>query len=351
MKNKRSTLGAIKDAVGAVNRVGPLAALLILCVALHLVTGGRFFTGANISNILRQVPIVSLMALGMLHVILLGGIDLSAGALLAIGICSAGVVMRHELLPMNNFTGVILLIICVIVSTAFGAVNGILLTKLRLPHPFISTMGSKYVCRGLALLITGAATISGFPESTLVIGTYKVADWLPLSFLLVIIIYCISHVFFSRTALGRKIYSLGGNVQAAKFAGINVDHVQIYCYAASGFFCGLAGVVYMGRLDSAVPLASEDGDADAIASCIIGGASFLGGKGNVWGTLIGAFIIQVIRNGCNLLKLSTDLQSIVIGAIIIIAVFIDVLKGEMEQKNKLQAIAAANAEQDTEGAK
>ena len=108
MKNKRSTLGAIKDAVGAVNRVGPLAALLILCVALHLVTGGRFFTGANISNILRQVPIVSLMALGMLHVILLGGIDLSAGALLAIGICSAGVVMRHELLPMNNFTGVIM---------------------------------------------------------------------------------------------------------------------------------------------------------------------------------------------------------------------------------------------------
>lgn len=151
---------------------------------------------------------------------------------------------------------------------------------------------------------------------------------------------------FTKTALGRKIYSLGGNKEAAKFAGVNIDRVQIYCYAASGFFCGLAGIVYMGRLDSAVPLAEQDGDADAIASCIIGGASFLGGKGNVWGTLIGAFIIQVIRNGCNLLKLSTDLQQIVIGAIIIIAVFIDVLRGEMEQKNKLQAIAKANEAQD-----
>ena len=181
MKVKNSTLGSIKDIIGTINRVGPLAALLILCIALHLVTGGKFFTGANISNILRQVPIVSLMALGMLHVILLGGIDLSAGALLAVGICTAGVVMRHGILPMNNFTGIILLVICVLVSTAFGALNGILLTKLRLPHPFISTMGTKYVCRGLALLITGAATISGFPESTLVVGTYKVADWLPLS--------------------------------------------------------------------------------------------------------------------------------------------------------------------------
>lgn len=348
MKNKQSALSSIKGVVGAVNRVGPLAAFLILCVVLQLVTGGKFLTGANISNIFRQIPTVALMALGMLHVILLGGIDLSAGALLAIGICSAGVMVRYEILPMNNFTGVLLLLICVAVSTAFGALNGILLTKLRLPHPFISTMGSKYVCRGLALLITGACTISGFPESTLVVGTYKVLGWLPLSFLLMVIIYCVSHIFFTKTPLGRKIYSLGGNKEAAKFAGVNTDRVQIYCYAASGFFCGLAGIVYMGRLDSAVPLAEQDGDADAIASCIIGGASFLGGKGNVWGTLIGAFIIQVIRNGCNLLKLSTDLQQIVIGAIIIIAVFIDVLRGEMEQKNKLQAIAKANEAQDVE---
>ena len=161
MKNKQSTFSSIKSVIGAVNRVGPLAAFLILCIALQLVTGGKFLTGANITNIFRQIPTVALMALGMLHVILLGGIDLSAGALLAIGICSAGVMLRYEILPMNNFTGVLLLVICVAVSTGFGAINGILLKKLRLPHPFISTMGSKYVCRGLALLITGACTISG----------------------------------------------------------------------------------------------------------------------------------------------------------------------------------------------
>ena len=208
----------------------------------------------------------------------------------------------------------------------------------------------KNICRGVALLISGSAAISGFPKAMLVIGAKDIITIpvpggvfaLPISFLVTIIVFVVMHIFLSRTALGRKIYSFGGNAEAARLAGINTDNVQIFCYGMSGFMCGLAGVIYIGRLNSAVPLASLEGDLDAIASCIIGGASFLGGKGNVWGTLIGAFMIQVIRNGCNLLGVSSDLQQIVIGAIIIIAVFIDVVRTAMEAKAKRLAVAKEN---------
>ena len=334
---------SVKDIIG---KLGPLLALIILCVGLQIATGGKFFAMANISNVFRQVPIVALMAVGMLCVILLGGIDLSAGSLLAIGCMASGVMMQKFFSEDTVGNAIILIIVCLVVATLCGAINGLLLTKLHLPHPFIATLGMKNICRGVALLISGSAAIAGFPKATLVIGAkdiFKIGQFaLPLSFLLTIIVFVIMHIFLTRTALGRKIYSFGGNAEAARLAGINTDNVQIFCYAMSGFMCGLAGVVYIGRLNSAVPLASLEGDLVAIASCIIGGASFLGGKGNVWGTLIGAFMIQVIRNGCNLLGVSSDLQQIVIGAIIIIAVFIDVVRTAMEAKAKRLAVAKAN---------
>lgn len=341
---KKSTF---KDIIG---KLGPLLALVILCIALGIATGGTFFSAANISNLFRQVPIVALMAVGMLCVILLGGIDLSAGSLLAIGCMASGVMMQKFFSADTLVNSIILILVCLIVSTLCGVINGLLLTKLHLPHPFIATLGMKNICRGVALLISGSAAISGFPKAMLVIGAKDIITIpvpggvfaLPISFLVTIIVFVVMHIFLSRTALGRKIYSFGGNEEAARLAGINTDNVQIFCYGMSGFMCGLAGVIYIGRLNSAVPLASLEGDLDAIASCIIGGASFLGGKGNVWGTLIGAFMIQVIRNGCNLLGVSSDLQQIVIGAIIIIAVFIDVVRTAMEAKAKRLAVAKEN---------
>lgn len=328
----------VKDLLG---KMGPLLALIVLCVGLQIATGGKFFVLSNILNIFRQVPIVALMAVGMLCVILLGGIDLSAGSLLAIGCMASGVLMKKFFSADTIGNAIILILICLVVSTLCGAINGLLLTKLHLPHPFIATLGMKNICRGMALLISGSAAIAGFPSATLVFGA-KDFGRIPISFILTIVVFILMHIFLSKTALGRKIYSFGGNSEAARLAGINTDNVQVFCYAASGFFCGLAGVIYIGRLNSAVPLASLEGDLDAIASCIIGGASFLGGKGNVWGTLIGAFIIQVIRNGCTLLGVSSDLQQIVIGAIIIIAVFIDVVRTAMEAKAKRLAVAKAN---------
>jgi ribose transport system permease protein len=320
-----------------IGQMGPLLALIVLVIVLAIATNGKFISYSNIMNVLRQTPIIALMAVGMLCVILLGGIDLSAGSLLAISICVTGVAMK-SLHITNSF---LLILICLITGIVAGMINGLLLTKLHLPHPFIATLGTKNIYRGLALLITAATAISGFPDGVIFAGTKTIAGNIPVSFLLTFLIYVIVHIFLSRTALGRKVYSFGGNREAARLAGINTDNVQIFCYAACGFFAAIAGIVYMGRLNSAVPLASLEGDQDAIASCIIGGASFSGGKGNVWGTLVGAFMIAVIRNGCDLFGVSSDLQQIVIGAVIIIAVFIDVLRGQMDAKAKRLAVASS----------
>lgn len=319
-------------------KVGPLLALIILCIVLTIGTEGKFIAIPNISNILRQVPIVALMASGMLVVILTGGIDLSAGSLLALSISVMGVAM--QVYGIQN--PIVLILLGLLTGTFFGLVNGLLLTKLHLPHPFISTLGTKNICRGLALLITGAAAIGNFPAPVLIIGA---TDFnmggvkIPFSFILVFISCILFHIFLTRTALGRKIYSFGGNREAARLAGINTDRIQVFCYIVSGFMCAFAGLVFVGRMNSAVPLASLEGDLDAIAACIIGGASFNGGKGNIWGTLVGAFMITVIRNGCNLLGVSSDLQQIVIGAVIVVAVFIDVVRGRLETRAKRLAVA------------
>lgn len=333
MKVKKES---IKDSkiISIIRRLGPLLALVILVVILTFTTEGRFMTVANVMNIMRQTPIIALMAVGMLCVILLGGIDLSAGSVLALSICISGAVM----LNFNIQNSFILFVVCLATGTLVGATNGILLTKLKLPHPFIATLGMKNIARGLALLVTGATAIAGFPRGMTFIGTANVGR-IPFSFILTIMLYICMHIFLTYSALGRKMYSFGGNREAARLAGINTDRVQIFGFAASGFFCAVAGIVFIGRLNSAVPLASLEGDLDAIAACIIGGASFSGGKGTVWGTLIGAMIIAVIRNGLDLMGVSSDLQMVVIGAVIIIAVYIDVLRKQMDARSRRLAIA------------
>jgi ribose transport system permease protein len=327
---------AVKNIKTLLQKLGPLIALVALCIVLAIATNGMFLSISNVMNLFRQAPIVALMAVGMLMVILLAGIDLSAGSLLAVSISVTGVAMKT--FGINNVFA--LTVICLGTGIFFGTLNGLALTKLHLPHPFIATLGTKNICRGIALLITGAAAIAGFPDGILIAGTMDIGI-VPLSFILVILTYIVMDIFLRKTALGRKIYAFGGNPEAAKLAGINTDNVQIFCYAASGFFCAYAGLIYLGRMNSAVPLASLEGDLDAIASCIIGGASFWGGKGNVWGTLVGAMMITVIRNGCNLLGVSADLQQIVIGAVIIIAVFIDVMRTRIEANQKRLAVAKA----------
>ena len=306
----------IKNLLG---KFGSLLALIVLMMVLTLMTE-NFLTVNNLMNIAQQSTINALLALGMLLPILTAGIDLSVGSILAISIMSMGVVSVS--MGMHSLLGIL---VCLLVGAGFGMLNGVLLTKLRLPHPFISTLGTMNIARGLALIITGAAPIAGFPYLIQFFGSEYVGP-VPVSFIVVLVVYFIFHIFLTRSQTGRYIYAIGGNKEAARLSGINVDRVLIIVYTLSGLMAGLAGLMMVGRVNSAFPLAGSGYELDAIAAVIIGGASFFGGVGTVWGTLVGVLIIAVLRNGLNLLNVSADLQMAVIGVVIIAAVFVDVLR-------------------------
>nr|WP_100332035.1 ABC transporter permease [Bacillus xiapuensis] len=308
-----------------INRFGPLFGLIGLSAVLAVLSPS-FLQMDNMMNIARQSSINALLALGMLLPILTAGIDLSVGSVLAFSIVVAGIVtVNWGLPPIVGFFA------CLIVGALAGWLNGILLTKLRLPHPFISTLGTMNVFRGLALIITAASPIFGFPYLMNFAGQESIGI-LPVSFLLVIAAYIVFHIFLTRTATGRYIYAIGGNKEAARLSGIPVDRVLIIVYTLSGLMAAIGGLVLIGRTNSASPIAGLMYELDAIAAVIIGGASFLGGVGTVWGTLIGAMIIAVLRNGLNLLGTSSDLQTVVIGIVIILAVYVDVLRRRGEKK-------------------
>ena len=318
---------SIRDIAG---KFGSLLGLLILGVILSIASS-HFLTGPNLMNIARQSAINSLISVGMLLTILTAGIDLSVGSVLALSIMFMGVATVKW--GINPYLAMIL---SLGLGLFLGLLNGLMLTKLHLPHPFISTMGMKNIARGLALIITAASPISGFPKSVPYIGAEFIGP-VPVSFILVILVFIAFHIFLNRTAQGRYIYAVGGNLEAARLSGINVNKTLLLVYTLSGFMAALGGLVLAGRVNAAFPLAGLDYETDAIAAVIIGGASFMGGSGTVWGTLIGAMIMAVLRNGLNLLGVSADMQTVVIGAVIIGAVYVDVLRVKAEKKAKTQA--------------
>ena len=329
----------------ALTAVMALALLvLIFCVMMP----DKFPRISNIMNIFKQASINCLIASGMLCALITAGIDLSVGSNCVLCTCTIGVLVQNF-----GITSMPLLIIAgLAVSTLAGFVNGILLTRLDLPHPFVSTLGMKNVLWGLALVITGSKSIAftntgidglmwiggGSLFTTYYEGTTKVKfPGIPFSFVLVIIVFIIFDIFLRKTALGRQIYCVGGNPEAARLSGIPSKNVLTFVYTLSGFMAGMAGIVSVGRLASANGNAGSTYDNDAIAACIVGGASFTGGKGTIWGTLIGALLMAVIRNGLNLAGAKNDVQYIVIGSVIILAVTIDVFRNKMEAKARKMA--------------
>jgi len=301
------------------NRVGALLGLIIIMIGLSFASP-HFLSFRNLMNVAQQSAINSIVASGMLLAIVTAGIDLSVGSILALSISITGILIVN--MGWNSVIGVI---IGLAVAAGAGMINGLVLTKLRLPHPFISTLGMMNVARGLALIITNASPISGFPKWIQFVGAGYVGR-IPFSFILVLITVVFFHFFLTRTTLGRHIYAVGGNIEAARLSGIDTDRVRVWVYTISGLMAGIAGLTLMGRVNAAYPLAGLSYEMDVIAAVIIGGGSFMGGVGNIWGTLIGAIMIAVIRNGLNLLGVSPDAQTIVIGLVIIGAVYVDVLR-------------------------
>ena len=314
--------------------LGTLLALVILCVVLTICSN-KFLTYSNLMSVLKQTTFTALLASGMLLCLITAGIDLSVGANATFCACIMGMMVKAGI---NN--AFILIIVALIAGTAIGLINGLLLTRLHLPHPFVSTLGMKNFLWGASLLVTGSQMISGFPTGVTALGSATIGGF-PVSFIVLLVIYVIMHILLTRTALGRSIYCAGGNMEATRLSGINSANVLTFCYVVSGFMAGLAGIVSVGRSGICNGAnAIQPYDTDAIASCVIGGASFMGGKGTMAGTLIGALVIATLRNGFTLLAIDSSIQNMVLGLVIIGAVLLDVTRESMAAKARRKEAAA-----------
>ena len=311
---------------------GTFGALLILAIILSFASK-NFLKVDNLMSILKQTSFNALVATGMLLCLITAGIDLSVGANATFCACLAGMLVNKG---VTN--SLVLFIVAILGGALIGFINGTLLTRLHLPHPFVSTLGMKNVLWGLALIVSGSQMISFSGINGIMwLGSATIGGF-PVSFIVVIIIYVIMHILLTRTALGRSIYCAGGNMEATRLSGINSANVLTFCYTLSGFMASLAGIVSIGRSGICNGAnATQPYDTDAIAACIIGGASFNGGKGTMIGTMMGALIIAVLRNGFTLLSVSSAVQNMVLGLVIIGAVLLDVTRARMEAEAKKKA--------------
>ena len=317
-----------KKKSGSGFQLGTILALVIMCLFLAI-SNKNFYSYSNLMSILKQTAFNAFLAVGMLLCLITAGIDLSVGANAVFCACLMGALSKSGM-----SSGILLMIIGILAGGLVGFINGTLLTRLHLPHPFVSTLGMKNVLWGLALLVTGSQMINTFPASVQWLGLTTIVGF-PVSFIVVIVLYIVMHVFLSKTALGRSIYCAGGNMEATRLSGINNANVLTFCYTMSGIMAALAGIVSVGRSGICIGAnATQPYDTDAIAACIIGGASFTGGKGTMFGTMLGCLIISVLRNGFTLLSIDSAVQNIVLGLVIILAVLMDVIRAQMEAKRR-----------------
>ena len=316
---------APSSALALLHRLGPLLGLAALCAILGALSD-RFLTLDNLINVFRQSSVNALLSLGQLVVIITAGIDLSAGSILGLSCVVSALLLKWGVPPYLSLLGALAL------GAALGATNGVLFTKLRLPHPFIPTLGMMNVARGFALVVSGGFPISELSPRFRFWGAGSLAI-VPVPVVVVAVSCVLFHIFLTRTTAGRDIYAIGGNPVAARLSGVPTDARLILVYALSGLMAGAGSIVLAGRMNSGFPLAGVGAELDAIAAVIIGGASFFGGAGTVGGTLLGALIMGVLRNGLNLMNVNAYWQTIVIGAVIVAAVWVDAVRKRAAEKS------------------
>lgn len=300
------------------SRFGTFGILLLLVVVMGILSPKYFLQTKNMSQIILQSSITILIACGEFFAILIAGIDLSVGSILGLTGMIAGKLMMSG---MNMWAAI--LIGGVLFGALLGCVNGFLVNKTGL-HPFIITLGTQAIYRGLTLVISNARPIYGFPaDFKNIIGGWVLG--VPIPAIIALVYAALLGVMLRKTIMGRNIYAVGGNIETAWYSGININLHRITVFVISGISAGLAGIVMNARLGSAEPLAGTAYETQAIASVIIGGASFFGGKGNIFGVVMGGLIIGVISNGLNILNVPTYYQQIVMGSLIILAVTLDKL--------------------------
>jgi ribose transport system permease protein len=302
---------------------GPLVGLLLLVIVLTILSP-FFLTVRNLFNVLQQISVLAILALGSTAVIVSGGIDLSVGSVLALGSAVSAWTFAESDWPF-----VLAIAAGLLVGAAAGLLNGALITAGRLP-PFIGTLATLSAARGLALVVTQGKPISGFPEWFRTIATFDLFGVVPVSVVLVFVLYALGATYLRYRPSGRALYAIGGNEEVARLSGLPVVKEKLKVYTLAGVLSALGGLVLAARLNSVQPTAGTGAELDVIAAVVIGGASLSGGQGTVAGTFIGALIIGVLRNGLNLLDVSSFWQQVVIGAVIAIAVMTDTLRRRYE---------------------
>ncbi|TYP76709.1 ABC transporter permease [Paenibacillus methanolicus] len=308
------TAGNLKARKIKFQGLGSLVGLLLIIVVLS-VTADSFLTVNNLLNILRQVSINALIAFGMTFVILTGGIDLSVGATLALSSALSAGLMAGG---MSTWSAVL---IGIVAGMAMGAVNGLLITKGRLA-PFIVTLATMTVYRGLTLVYTDGKPVTGLNEDFAMLGKGYFLQ-IPMPIIWMVIAFVVLYIILKHTTFGRRVYAIGSNEEATWLSGISISKVKVMVYSISGMLAAVSGMILTSRLNSAQPTAGASYELDAIAAVVLGGTSLSGGRGWIVGTLIGAVIIGVLNNGLNLMNVSSFYQQVVKGAVILIAVLLD----------------------------
>jgi fructose transport system permease protein len=298
--------------------LGPLAALAFVCVVFGLLSP-QFFTTANLALVLQQVMVVGVIAAGQTLVVLTAGIDLSCGLVMALASMVMGLVAVEIGLPAPAA------VLCgMAVAIAFGAVNGLLVARLRLP-PFIVTLGTWNIALALTQLVSGSRTLSDLPRGLTVAGeTFRIGDALfAWGVPVLIAVYAATHYVLRQTATGRHLHAVGDHAESARLAGIASGRVLLGAYIAAGALYGMAAWLALGRTGVADPNAGQTENLDAITAVVLGGTSLFGGRGSVFGTLLGTLIVGVLRNGLTLLGVSSLYQMLCTGVLVILAVAFD----------------------------
>lgn len=312
-RSGRAVLSTFKGATG------PLIGLIVLCVFLTVATD-KFMSVRNLLNIMDQITVLGIMAVGMTFVILIGGIDLAVGSVLALAMMVMGYLSNQLGYPFP-----LAILIALAVAAATGAISGLLITAFRVPA-FIATLAMMSVARGLANMITDGQQIVGFPSWFSLLAYQRFGGLITSTVAVMLVVFVLGWLYLRQTSGGRSLYAIGGNAEVARLAGINVNLHTIGVYVVSGLLAGLAGIVLAMRLDSVQPSAGVTYELDTIAAVVIGGTSLSGGRGGVFGTIIGVLIIGVLRNGLNLLGVSPFTQAVVIGVVIALAVAAETFK-------------------------
>ncbi|MCL2865367.1 MAG: ABC transporter permease [Lachnospiraceae bacterium] len=291
--------------------------LIILGIALIMTfSTSAFLTGTNLINLLRQISINGILAIGMTLVVLTGGIDLSVGSILAFsGIIIAGL-LRDTYLPI-----IVIVLIAILVACIMGALNGYFISYWN-AAPFVVTLAMMTIGRGLTFVFSDGRPISNLPGEYLEISRGSIIG-IPNPAWILIVIFILGTIILNNLKLGKYIYAIGGNENAALVSGIPVKRVKLFVYVLSGFACGVAAVIWTARVSAGLPTAGDGYELDAIAATVIGGARLSGGRGKLWGTLLGALLLGIVSNGLDLLNVSSFYQKIVKGLIILGAILID----------------------------